>query len=411
MDQVGDVSAPGFRTVLRNRRYLLWLASSDVANVGYSVYSISIVWLTYVATHSYLIVGLALFVEYATYAGTFLLAPIADRVANQRTIYLVCYPAQALAATVLGLGAYDGLLTVPLLLGLIFVISALWDLAWAACQAAPRLLLTPEELFAANGVSGAIGGANSIAGYAVGGVLIVFVGAAGGMYLYAGLLGLGAVLALWLSISPGPPSDSGFSEGLRSGWRVLTSESGHSLLQLASVDAIRAFFASGAALLIALSSVTIFAAAGSAYGTLFAGYVIGGVAAGLVLGMANPRGRAGLIMVASMMASGVVFLVSGLFPPVLALFALTWLAIGFTTSSYVDSKYAFIGGSIDPNKLARVSSNMYLFPGITSSVGALALGFLAGSATPELLGSVIGVGCLAAGVLALLLPGVKALRY
>lgn len=401
----------GFRTVLRNRPYLLWLASSNVASVGYSVYSISIVWLAYVATHSYAVVGLVLFAEYATYAGTFLIAPLADRVTNQRTIYLVCYPAQALAAALLGVAVLRGFLTVPLLLGLIVLISALWDLAWAAYQAAPRLLLSREELFAAEGVGGAIGGANSIAGYAAGGVLIVFVGAAGGMYLYAALLTLGAILAVGLAIHPGPSAETGFAESFRSGWRVLTSEPGHSLLQLVSVDAIQAFFTSGVALLITLISITVFASSGVAYGILFAAYVIGGVAAGLVLGWTNPRGRAGMVMVISLGASGLVFSLVGLVPPILALFVLAWVLIGVMTTSYTNSKYAFVRGSVDPSKLARVSANMYLLPGITSAVGALTLGIWANSSNSPLFGLTIGVGFLVAGLLATLLPGVKALRY
>lgn len=407
----GATNQPGFRTVLRNRQYLLWLASSNAASVGYSVYAISIVWLTYVATHSYAVVGLVLFVEYATYAGTFLVAPLADRVGNQRTIYVVCYPVQALAALILGLAAFQGFLTVPLLLGLVTLISALWDLAWAAYQAAPRLLLTPHELYAAGGVSGAIGGVNSIAGYAAGGALIVFVGAAGGMYLYAALLALGAVLAAGLSIRPGASPDAGFKESFRSGWRVLTSEPDHALLQLASVDGIRAFFTSGVALLITLVAVTNFATSTVAYGVLFTGYVVGGVAAGLVLGWKNPRGRAGVVMVASLLATGLVFVAAGIAPPFLVLLALIWLLIGFASTSYLNSKSAFVGGTVDPNKLARVSSNMYLFPGVTSSVGALVLGILAGGTTPSWFGFAIGAGFLFAGIVAILLPAVRILRF
>lgn len=401
----------GFRTVLRNRQYLLWLASSDAASVGYSVYSISIVWLIYVATHSYALIGLVLFVEYATYAGTFLLAPLVDRAANQRSVYLVCYPAQALAATLLAVAASRGFLTVPLLLGLIFLISVLWDLAWAAYQAAPRLLLTPEELFAAGGVSGAIGGANSIAGYATGGILIVLVGPAGGMYLYAALLGVGAVLAIGLSIRPAPSTEPGLGASFRTGWRVLTSEPGHSLFQLASVDAVQAFFTSGVALLITLISVRTFASSSVAYGLLFTTDVIGGVAAGLALGWANPRRRAGIVMVGSLLAGGLAFAAAGLTLPVLALSAVTWLWVGFALTGYTTSKLAFVRGTVEPNKLARVSSNMYLFPGVTSAVGALALGALAGRATSSSFGLVLGLGFLAAGFLALLLPGVKVLRY
>lgn len=402
---------PGFRTVLRNRQYLLWLASSNAASVGYSVYAISIVWLTYTVTHSYAIVGVVLFVEYATYTGTFLVGPFVDRVRNQRTIYLVCYPLQAAAAATIALTAISGHLTIPLLVGLIVLISVLWDLAWAAYNAAPRLLLTPEELFAASGVGEAIGGANSIAGYAAGGVLILVVGAGGGMFLYAALLGIGAILALWLRIHPGQSPDTGLGQSFREGWRATTGGSGRPLLQLASVDAIQGFFTSGTALFITLVSITTFAFSSGAYALLFTIYVVGGVAAGLSLGWLNPRGRAGVVMVGSLLASGVAFAVVGVVPAVLVLVAFVWLLIGLFLAAYSDAKYAFLRGSVDPRKLGRVTSNMYLFPGISSAVGALVLGILAGSVSPLYFGLVLGVGFLSAGVLAIVLPGVKVLRY
>jgi hypothetical protein len=406
-----DGPRPGFRTVLRHRQYLLWLGSSNAASVGYSVYTISVVWLAYTVTHSYADVGVVLFVEYAAYATTFLVAPFADRVRNQRTIYLICYPLQAAAATTLGVAAADGFLTIPLLIGLIVLISWLWDLAWAAYQAAPRLLLSPEELFAAGGVSGAIGGVNSIAGYATGGVLILVVGAGGGMFLYAALLGVGSIFALGLRIHPEPAPGTGFGRSFREGWRATAGGAGRPLLQLAAVDTIQGFFTSGTPLFITLVAVTTFAVSGAAYAVLFTIYIVGGVAADLALGWVNPRGKAGVVMVTSLLASGLAFAVVGAVPPVLVFVAVMWLFLGFTLTAYADAKDAFLRGSVDPSQLGRVTSNMYLFPGISSAVGALGLGLLAGGMSAFYFGLVLGSGFLAAGVLAVLLPGVKVLRY
>jgi hypothetical protein len=403
--------APGFRTVLRNRQYLFFVGSSTAAVVGYSVYAISIIWLTYTVTHDYLIVGLVLFVEYATYAGTFLIGPFVDRIRNQRTIYLVCYPIQAVAAATIGIAAVRGFLSIPLIIGLIVVISALWDLAWAAANAVPGILLTPEEQFAASGISGAIGGANTIAGYAAGGVLILFVGADGGMFLYAALLAAAAILALRLRIHPAPSADAGLAESFRTGWRALTEGPGRPLLQLASVDALQGFFSSGPALFITLFSVTVFATSGSAYGLLFTIYVVGGVAAGLILGQVNPRARAGAIMVGALIASGVAFSLVTQVPSELLVVSVLWLLIGFFVATYSDAKFAFLRGSVDPRRLGRVISNMYLFPGISSAVGALVLGDLAGRFSLLDFGLILGVGFLAAGILAVVLPGVKGLRF
>ncbi|HEV2165693.1 MAG TPA: hypothetical protein VGS23_01745 [Thermoplasmata archaeon] len=397
--------------MLRNRQYLLWLASSNAATVGYSVYAISVVWLAYTRTHSFAVVGLVLFVEYAAYSLAFLLGPIADRVRNQRSVYLACYPVQAAAAALLGVSAKAGFLSVPLLIALIGLISLLWDIPWAAFNAAPRILLAPEEQFAAEGVSGAIGGANSIAGYTLGGALILLVGAYGGMLLYAGLLVTAAILALGLRIHPEPSTGTRFGQSFREGWRTIASGAKRPLPQLASVDAIQGFFMSGTALFITLLAASTFHASGVAYGLLFTASILGGVAAGLALGWSNPRGRAGVVMVGSLLGCGLALAAAGALPPVLVLTALLWLVIGFASNGYLDAKYAFLRGSVAPNQLGRVTSNLYLFPGISSAVGALLLGVLAGRLPPLYFGLVLGLGFLSAGTLALILPGVKVMRY
>jgi hypothetical protein len=401
----------GFRSVLRNRQYLLFLASSNSATVGYSVYAISIVWLTYSVSRSFVDVGAVLFVELAAYAGTFLIGPVVDRISNQRTIYLLCYPVQTAAAVAIGVAGADRFLTVPLLLALVVVISILWDLTWAAYNAAPGILLTPGEQFAAGGVASAVGGANTVAGYAVGGVLILVVGAEGGMFLYGGLLALAALLSVGLRIHPGSAAGTGFLQSFREGWATLAAGAGRPLLQLASVDAVYGFFSSAPALFITVLSVSVFAVSTTAYGVFFTVYVVGGVAAGLVLGRLNPRRRAGAVLVVALLLGGTSFALAASLPPVLALVGAAWLAIGFFVSAYADAKYAFLRGSVEPRQLGRVTANLYLFPGVSSSAGALILSSLAGALSPVDFGLLIAAGLLGAGVLALVLPGVKMLRY
>ena len=125
----------------------------------------------------------------------------------------------------------------------------------------------------------------------------------------------------------------------------------------------------------------------------------------------NPRGYAGLVMVGSLIVCGIAFVAAGRIPTVLVLEAFVWLLVGFSSNSYASAKYAFLRGSVAPNQLARVTFNLYLFPGISSAIGALALGILAGRVPPLYFGLVLGFGFLAAGVLAMVLPGVKVLRY
>lgn len=404
-------SSAGFRSVLANRQFLIFLASSNASMVGYAVYSISIVWLAYSVSHNFLDVGAVLFIEYACYTLTFLTGPVVDRVKNQRMIFVASYPIQAAAAAAIGLGVFYGFLSIGLLFALVAVISILWDMTWAAMNAAPGVLLSPEEQFAAGGVSGTVGGALSIAGYATGGALILTVGAEGGMLLYAALLLAGTVLALPLVISPPARPPTSFGASFREGWRRVVGGAGRPLLQLAAVDSIQGFFVGASAILITLLATATYHESAAGYGVLFTAFVVGGVVAGLALGRWNPRGRVGAILAGSLAIAGAMYLVAVALPPLLLLGAAAWFFVGFATSAYADAKYAYFRGALPPEQLGRVISNMYLFPGIAGSAGALVLSEVAAHGHPVLLGVGIGGALLAAGVLAVALPAVRRMRY
>jgi hypothetical protein len=362
-------------------------------------------------SHNFLVVGAALFIEFAVYTGVFLVAPIADRIGNQRTIYVACYPVMALAAIAIGVTHFDGSLTVPLLLALIALISILWDIAWAAGNAAPGLLLSPDEQFAAQGVSGAIGGANQIAGFAAGGALILLVGPGGGMLLYGALLALAAVLALPLVIRPHPTPGESFGASLRAGWRRLWREPGKPWIQFASVDAVAGFFGAVPALLITLLATTTFRATALAYSGLFVSYVVGGAAAGLFLGHRNPRARVGVFLIVALFATAGAFALLVVLPPVLALAVGALFLIGFVSAAYLDLKYALFRGRFPPDEQGRLISNMYLFPGLATSAGALVLGALANTILAASLAGLVALGFLSAALLALALPGVRRFHF
>ncbi len=354
--------------------------------------------------------GAALFIELAAYTGVFLVGPIVDRVGNQRTIYVVSYPIMAIAAALIGVGDIDRWLTVPLLLVLVAIVSILWDLTWAAGNAAPGLLLSRDEQFAGQGLS-AVGGASAIVGYAAGGILILVSGPGGGMLLYGALLFLGAVFAIPLVIRPPPRRRETFGESLSAGWRRITGTPGRPLLQLASVDAIQGFFGAVPALLITLLATTTFRSSALAYSGLFVSYVVGGTAAGFVLGLWNPRSTVGIVLVGSLLGVAGAFGLVIVLPHFLALEVGAFLAVGFLSSAYLDAKYAFFRGTFAPDELGRLVSNMYLFPGITGSVGALILGSIANATTPPELAGIAATGFLAAGLLGLALRRVKAFHF
>ncbi|MGP8072173.1 MAG: hypothetical protein ACLPZM_03475 [Thermoplasmata archaeon] len=401
----------GFRAILSNRRYLLYQSAVIVATTGYSVYAVSIPWLAFENSGSFLVVGLVLFLEVGIYALTFLVAPWVDRISDKRRILLVGFPIQVVAALLLGVFAARGELHLPLLLGLVAVLAVVWDFDWAVFQVAPRILLSKDELFAAQGVAGALGGGASIGGFAAGAGFILLSGVTGSAFLYAGLLVVATGLASLVPLRGARSAEPGYLAGFVEGWEYLRSAEGRPLLQLGTLDAVVGFFATAPALLITLFADRSFPDPSLAYGLLFTSYVVGGVAVDLTLGQLNPRKRIGFVLVGGLATAALALALAGLAPPSLVATAGAWALAGGALGGYSTGKFTFQWGYVPGDRLARVTSNLYVFPGVSGAIGAIVIGALAGaisgSALVELIAGVFAV----AVVLALLLPAVRRFAF
>ncbi len=401
----------GYRTVLRNRRFVLYLGMTAADNVGYSLSIVAILWLAYQSSQNLLVPSVVLFVQSLVWAASFLFGPIVDKARDKRTVFAVSYAVQAAAAV--GLAAFNSLgpLALPLLFGLVAAISVAQDFSWAGTNVAPRLLLSPDDMFAAQGLSGAVTGANAVAGYAVGATLLIVAGVEGTLVAYAVLLILATLLALPLSVPAPPGGREPFLTSFRTGWRRLADGPSKPLLQLLAVDTLRGFWINGPALLITLFANAVFPDAAVSYGALFVAYVVGEVSADLILGRWNPRALVGPILLATLFGSAVMVAVAVLLPPVIPLAAAAWFLVGFSIEGYYDAKYAYLRGEVQPQVLGRVTSNLWLFPGIMSAAGAVLVGALAAGVSPAVLGGLVAAGFLAAALVGVALPGFRRLRY
>src|SRR5271157_3598602 len=97
-----------YRELLRNRRFVFLWGAGSLGDAGYAVYSISVLWLSYQISHSLFISGLVLFAEFGIYALSFLAGPFVDRAANLRTVMLIGYPLQGVAAAAIGWATISG---------------------------------------------------------------------------------------------------------------------------------------------------------------------------------------------------------------------------------------------------------------------------------------------------------------
>ncbi|MGA8603470.1 MAG: hypothetical protein WB788_00170 [Thermoplasmata archaeon] len=401
----------GYGELLRNRRWLLWEVSATAATVGYSVYAISIPWFAYQVSGSFLVVGLVLFAEVGIYSLTFLVGPLVDRAQNKRTVYIACYPAQAVAAAVLGLAIGEGFLSLPLLFGLIAFISLLWDFTWAANNVTPRLLLNPDQLFRAQGLGTLLGGATQLGGFSGGALIVVVVGPSGGLLLYAAFLAAATFLVIPLSIpSPAQPK-AAYLADFREGWKYFSGKSGSALRQLASVELVRGFFSTAPTLLIVVVAARLFVGSTNAYGILFVSWVIGGIAIALFLGEWNPRRSIGWILIGSSTASGL--LVAAAVWPGLALLpaATIWFLFGASGTAYTAVLYVYLRGAYPPVVIGRITANLYLFTGTAGAIGAFVLGTVAGVWSPVEFGLLFAAGLMATGALLLILPGIRRLVF
>ncbi len=291
------------------------------------------------------------------------------------------------------------------------MVSVARDFSWAGTNVAPRLLLSRDEMFAAQGLSGAISGGNAIVGYAFGATLLLVTGVEGTLATYVVLLLLATLLALPLSIPSASTTQEPFLRRFREGWARIADGPASPLVQFAVVDAVRGFWINAPALLVTLLANVVFPDHAFAYGILFVTLVVGEVTADLTLGRWNPRRIVGLILLATLFGTAVVAAAVVLVAPLLAASAAAWFAMGFAIEAYYDAKYAYLRAAVPPELLGRVTANLYLFTGITSAVGALAVSRLSEAASPVVLGTVVAAGFLAAGILGVTLPAFRRLRY
>lgn len=398
--------------LLRNRRFVRFEVSAISASLGYSVYAISIPWLALEFSGSLLVVGLVLFAEYGIYALTFLIAPWVDRARNKRTIYLACYPVQAIAATLVAVALTERVLTPPLLLGLVAFVSLLWDFVWASNNIVPRLLLAPDDLFRAQGLGSVLGGVAQVGGYAAGAITLVVVGPAGGMFLYAGLLAAGTAVAATVSLpSPAAVVRPDYWREFREGWRQFSRRAVRSLLPLGSSELLRGFFVAAPPLLITLLAARVLAAGASGYSELYAAWVAGGLGVGLVLGALNPRHRIGTILLGAAVSEGLLVLAAVLLAPDLLASAALWFGIGAAGSAYLASVSTFLQGTYPPETLGRITANLYVFTGAASAAGALVLGALANTWPAVEFGALVGAGFLGLAGVVLSQPSIRRLAF
>ncbi len=366
-----------YAALLRNRPFRAYWFSQAAGDAGYAVYAISVVWLSYRVSGSALIVGIVLGVEFGVYALSFVAGAFVDRVRNLRSVLLVGYPLQAAGAFALAATLAEGILTVPLLLALVTLISFVWDFTWTANNAIPPHLVPASQLLRANSLVSAVSGGNTIAGYAVGGALLLFVGPAVGQVLYGFLNLAAALLALGVVLpSRAPSAPSSIGRQLREGWRFLAAPERRTIRQLTAYGALEGTVSLAPPLLITLLSAQLYPDPAGTYGILFTSFAVGGVVGSLLLGRLNPRGRLAWVLFGAPAAEGVLLLGAVLAAPAVPASAVAWFGIGIVDVALFTVLLAYLQATAPRALLARTITNSYFFRGTARAAGVVVLGAL-----------------------------------
>ncbi|MCI4351873.1 MAG: MFS transporter [Thermoplasmata archaeon] len=402
----------GYFALFRNRRFALGLSSSGLAWGGYAVYEISILLLSYQISHSLAIAGVVLLVEFGAYSITFIAGPTVDRARNLRTVLLFGYGLQALFAFIIGLTLQSGHLSVPVLLVLVAGISLVWDFTWTADNALIPRLVSEGELFRANALFNTVSGGNTVVGFGVGGALLLFVGPGGGMFVYAALNLASAAIVIPLSLPSVRTATTGLLQDFWDGWRELGRGKGHPLLQLAVFSSAQGFFTGAGPLLITLLTQQQFVNPTFSYALLFTAFTVGGVAGGLILGYVNPRTRISWVMFGSTAAEGLLILAAVHAAPLIVPSLILWFFTGVMAAGFYQAYLTYLQARVPTDRFGRVLTNLYLFRGIPTALGALTVGALAALWGAPMLGWVIALTYLLCAVVGpALLPGVRRLTF
>jgi MFS transporter, DHA3 family, macrolide efflux protein len=380
---------PSFSRILSNRPFaLLWLGQL-VSQSGDFIFDVVALWLVLQLTGDVFKVGL-------TTATIFLPAVIVGPVAgvyvdklNRRDIILASNIFQG--AIVAGIAAlYSvGRLDFPVLLALLFLLNAGAQFVRPSVNAAIPGLAAKEDLAAANSLFSISASVNQIAGFGIGGLMILLLGVTIPIY-YDAFTFIFAAASVWfisrstLGMAPVAPSTSvldglkreSFREKFMQGIHFITKS--RFLLELIALAIVLNFFAGGVQTLLApYSKITVHGNAGT-YGAMLAALSLGTVIGSVFIGKIEARKYVGRLLFIGVLGAGASIALMGLTTVAL-------LAVGFMFLIGVGIAVAnlplqvLIQTKVPGQMLGRVFTSLGALVTIATPVAAVTTGSVARS--------------------------------
>jgi MFS transporter, DHA3 family, macrolide efflux protein len=378
---------PSFRRVLSNRAFsLLWI-SQLVSQSGDFIFDVAALWLVLQLTGDTLKVGLAVAfvllpaVVIGPFAGVYI-----DRF-NRRDIIVVGNTFQAAAAIVIAASYSVGLLNFPALLILLFVLNAGAQFVRPAVTAVVPSVTGKEDLGAANGLFSLTSSINQVAGYGIGGVIVLLFGPTIPIlydaitFVFAGLMvsmiaRSRCAIPNNFSTTGGSQTSSSFKQKFLEGLKYVRDS--RFLLELVVVGVFLNFFGTGIFALLAPYSRDIIRGNAGTYGLLLAMFSLGVILGSIFVGKIDSRKYVGKLLFIGVIAVG------GL-TVALAFTTVAWLAlgisfgVGFFNAIVNIPLSVLVQAKIPGELLGRVATTLGALITLSQPISAATAGAVAGS--------------------------------
>ena len=410
-DPAPDEPLPSARALLKERDYLFFWASRWTGSFAAMIQSVAMGWQIYaiarltrsVEESAFMVgmIGLAAFVP--VFLLTLHAGETADRY-NRKTILLVCMTGEAASVLTLALASWQGWASIPLLLGVAVVFGASRAFFSPASTALGPMLVPRKLLPRAIAWNSLAWQSASIAGPAVGGVLVAL-SPAHAYFATLTLYGVSMVSVAMIAKNAQPVVNPGsrwalMREGLAYVWRQKI------VFGAISLD-LFAVLLGGATALLPVFARDVLHVGAQGFGILRSGPAIGATVVGVLLAINPIRHKAGLWMFAGVAVVGAA-------TAVFAVSKVLWLSVGALVvlggadmlSVYV--RQTLVQLVVPDAMRGRVAAVSSVFIGASNELGEFESGVVARFLGPVLGALAGGLGALAVtGAWAALFPELR----
>jgi len=379
---------PSFCRVLSNRSFSLLWAGQLVSQSGDFIFDVAAIWYVLQLTGDLFKVGIAV----ATILlPAIFIGPIAgvylDRF-NRRDVMLASNLVQSAVAGLIGVLYSLGSLNFLVLLVMLFVLNSGAQFVRPAVTAMVPGITEKKDLSTANSLFSLSTSVNQVAGYGIGGIIVLALGVAVPFY-YDSLTFLFAAAMLSLitrslgAIPKGvhdPNSLSSdhvsFTEKFVQGLRFIRSSK--FLIQLVIVGLVVNFFGAGIFALLAPYAKNVISGNAGTYGAILTTYSVGAVIGSVLVGKLQLRNNVGKMLFAGVIGQGLVIVGIG-FTTVLFLALALSFAIGVLQTMVNVPITVLVQTRVPGDMLGRVFSSLVALLTIVAPVSSALAGGLATS--------------------------------